>query len=123
VLGPLRFPLQVVKRVPCAFDGEDWLFEIKHDGFRVLAIKDDGAARLYTRNGYDISRRHRDRQFESTPLRQAVFDFWHSPEMSSLHRRLATTRLWLLALSAWYRLRHLESSFFRMFMPSGFVLL
>jgi bifunctional non-homologous end joining protein LigD len=58
VPGPLRFPLQVVKRVPSAFDGEGWLFEVKHDGFRVLAIKDGGPPRLYTRNGYDISHRH-----------------------------------------------------------------
>jgi bifunctional non-homologous end joining protein LigD len=58
VLGRLRFPLQVVKRVPSAFDGEEWLFEIKHDGFRAIAICDGGSARLFTRNGYDISRRH-----------------------------------------------------------------
>ena len=58
VLDPRKFPLQVVKRVPSAFDNADWLFEIKHDGFRVLAIRDGSLARLYTRNGYDISRRH-----------------------------------------------------------------
>ena len=58
VLDPRKFPLQVVKRVPSAFDNAGWLFEIKHDGFRVLAIRDSDSARLYTRNGYDISRRH-----------------------------------------------------------------
>ena len=58
MLDPRKFPLQVVKRVPSAFDNADWLFEIKHDGFRVLAIRDGSLARLYTRNGYDISRRH-----------------------------------------------------------------
>ena len=58
MLHPRAFPLQVVKRVPSAFDSADWLFEIKHDGFRVLAIRDGGTARLYTRNRYNISRRH-----------------------------------------------------------------
>ena len=53
-----NFPLQILKRVPAPFDGEGWLFEVKHDGFRVLAIRDGGLPRLYTRNGYDISRRH-----------------------------------------------------------------
>jgi ATP-dependent DNA ligase len=38
VLNPGNFPLQIVKRVPAPFDGEEWLFEIKHDGFRVIAI-------------------------------------------------------------------------------------
>jgi bifunctional non-homologous end joining protein LigD len=58
VLTPRKFPLQIVKRVPSSFDSDAWLFEVRHDGFRVLAIRDDGPPRLYTRNGYDISRRH-----------------------------------------------------------------
>jgi bifunctional non-homologous end joining protein LigD len=57
VLTPRKFPLQIVKRVPFSFDSKAWLFEIKHDGFRV-AIGDDGPPRLYTRNGYEISGRH-----------------------------------------------------------------
>jgi ATP-dependent DNA ligase len=60
VLASRNFPLQVVKRIKEPFDGLDWLFEIKHVGFRVLTIRDGhGATRLFTRNGYDISRRHR----------------------------------------------------------------
>jgi hypothetical protein len=58
VLNPRNFPLQIVKRVSASFDGEEWLFEIKHDGFRVIAVRDGGPARLFTRNGYDINRRH-----------------------------------------------------------------
>lgn len=34
-----------------ATDGDDWLFEIKLDGIRVLAIRDGTSTRLYTRNG------------------------------------------------------------------------
>ena len=53
-----QFPLQVVKRIRAPFDGDEWLFENKYDGFRVLAIRDGGHPRLYTWNGYDISRWH-----------------------------------------------------------------
>lgn len=37
-----RFPFQIVKRVPIQLGIKAWLFEVKHDGFRVLAIRDDG---------------------------------------------------------------------------------
>ena len=33
--------------MPKPFDGDDWLFEIKHDGFRVLAIHDGASTRGY----------------------------------------------------------------------------
>jgi bifunctional non-homologous end joining protein LigD len=34
-----------------------WLHEIKHDGFRIIARKSDGPVRLYSRPGNDLSRR------------------------------------------------------------------
>jgi ATP dependent DNA ligase domain len=37
--------------------GGQWLHEIKHDGFRVIARKDGARARLYSRPGNDLSRR------------------------------------------------------------------
>jgi bifunctional non-homologous end joining protein LigD len=37
--------------------GPDWLHEIKHDRFRILAWRDAKGVRLYTRNGYDFSKR------------------------------------------------------------------
>jgi ATP-dependent DNA ligase len=40
------------KRPPA---GSDWLHEIKHDGFRIMARRDGAGVRLLTRNGY---RRH-----------------------------------------------------------------
>jgi bifunctional non-homologous end joining protein LigD len=33
--------------------GPDWLHEIKHDGFRLLARREGERVRLYTRGGYD----------------------------------------------------------------------
>jgi bifunctional non-homologous end joining protein LigD len=38
-----------------AFDDDDWLFEIKWDGFRVEAVVDDGKSRILTRNLNDAS--------------------------------------------------------------------
>ena len=37
--------------------GPMWLHEIKHDGFRVIARKDDKRVRLYSRPGNDLTRR------------------------------------------------------------------
>jgi bifunctional non-homologous end joining protein LigD len=34
-----------------------WLHEIKHDGFRIIARKSDGRVRLYSRPGNDFTRR------------------------------------------------------------------
>jgi ATP-dependent DNA ligase len=35
--------------------GPDWIHEIKHDGFRILARREASRVRLYTRNGYDFT--------------------------------------------------------------------
>jgi bifunctional non-homologous end joining protein LigD len=37
--------------------GPDWLHEIKHDGFRIMARRDGTGVRLYTRNGYNFADR------------------------------------------------------------------
>src|SRR5213594_3954930 len=37
--------------------GGQWLHEIKHDGFRVIARKDGGRVRFYSRPGNDLTRR------------------------------------------------------------------
>jgi hypothetical protein len=37
--------------------GPDWLHEIKHDGFRILARRDAKGVRLITRNGHDFADR------------------------------------------------------------------
>ena len=37
--------------------GGQWLHEIKHDGFRIIARKSNGRVRLYSRPGNDFTRR------------------------------------------------------------------
>jgi len=38
-------------RITEPFDGRDWLFQLKYDGFRALLYVEDGCARLVSRNG------------------------------------------------------------------------
>ncbi len=42
------------KRPPA---GSNWLHEIKHDGFRIMARRDGAGVRLFTRNGHDFTAR------------------------------------------------------------------
>jgi bifunctional non-homologous end joining protein LigD len=57
--GPLpRSPRpQLAQRVAAAPDGDDWLHEIKYDGYRILCRLERGRARLLTRNGKDWTER------------------------------------------------------------------
>src|SRR6478672_8714955 len=42
---------------PCPPSDEGWLHEIKHDGFRVIARKNDKRVKLYSRPGNDLTYR------------------------------------------------------------------
>jgi len=42
-------------RVLHSFDGAEWLFELKYDGFRALAYLEHGRCRLVSRNGHGFS--------------------------------------------------------------------
>jgi ATP-dependent DNA ligase len=42
---------------PQAPSGEEWLHEIKHDGFRIIARKNGERVRLYSRPGNDLTDR------------------------------------------------------------------
>lgn len=44
----------LVDRPPAA---GDWVYELKYDGYRILARLEEGQARLYTRNGHDWTAR------------------------------------------------------------------
>src|SRR5215469_15583788 len=37
--------------------GSNWLHEIMHDGFRIMALRDAAGVRLITRNGNDFTKR------------------------------------------------------------------
>jgi bifunctional non-homologous end joining protein LigD len=56
------------------FDDKDWLFELKHDGFRSLAYVEDGKCRLVSR------RRNTYKSFENGALRSQS---GQSPKISS----------------------------------------
>jgi bifunctional non-homologous end joining protein LigD len=43
-------PMPLLKR-SSPFDHADWLFELKYDGFRALAIVEHGRTQLLSRNG------------------------------------------------------------------------
>jgi len=47
-------PMPLLKRA-APFDDPDWLFELKMDGFRALAIIENGRARLISRNGHPFA--------------------------------------------------------------------
>ena len=54
----------VLSRRAAPFDHPDWLFELKHDGFRAVAYVADGECRLVSR------RNHQHKSF--APLRAAI---------------------------------------------------
>lgn len=39
-------------------DGPDWLHEVKHDGYRMMLIRDEDSVRLRTKNGFDWTERY-----------------------------------------------------------------
>jgi bifunctional non-homologous end joining protein LigD len=63
----------LVERAP---SGAGWLHEIKHDGYRVIAVVKSGRARLFTRSGLDWTDRFDglSAAFEALGPRNAVYD-------------------------------------------------
>lgn len=57
-------------------EGDDWLHEIKLDGYRTLAYRDGAAVRLITRGGLDWTHRYGDLAdaFRALPCREAIVD-------------------------------------------------
>src|SRR5215831_2458438 len=47
----LRFQPMPLQSRPLPFDDPDWVFELKYDGFRALAVIEHGRAQLISRNG------------------------------------------------------------------------
>ncbi|WP_349525704.1 RNA ligase family protein [Bradyrhizobium sp. Rc2d] len=59
-LRPMRMAYELClatagKQVP---DGPDWIHEVKHDGYRMLVIRENERVRLLSRNGTDWTKRY-----------------------------------------------------------------
>jgi bifunctional non-homologous end joining protein LigD len=54
---PQALPFELCTLVRQAPEGDEWLHEIKFDGYRLMARVEDGDVRLLTRNGLDWSRK------------------------------------------------------------------
>jgi hypothetical protein len=72
--------LVLTRRVPhsglTATGGPDWIHEIKHDGFRILARREAARVRLYTRNDYNFTARFPKiaATVETLPVRSCLLD-------------------------------------------------
>ena len=75
-LLPADFPLALAKLVEHPFDGDQWLFEVKYDGVRALAMRDQGRPRLFGRRGNEISTQYPELVLASAalPYDRFVFD-------------------------------------------------
>jgi bifunctional non-homologous end joining protein LigD len=71
-----NFPLMLAKLSEHPIDGEQWLFELKYDGVRALAIRDGEHTRLFARSGREITNRYPEvvLAFNSLPYERFVID-------------------------------------------------
>jgi bifunctional non-homologous end joining protein LigD len=58
------------RRVPKLPEGDDWLYEIKQDGYRAIGIVDGNSSILYSMSGQDYSSQFRQVAFALKSLRQ-----------------------------------------------------
>ena len=49
--------VQLAKLARSVPEGDDWVYELKYDGYRIAAFVEAGRARLVTRNGHDYTHR------------------------------------------------------------------
>jgi bifunctional non-homologous end joining protein LigD len=66
-------PAPIPKKPPA---GLGWIHEIKHDGFRIIAVRDGARVRLLTRKGIDLARRFPKvaAVIAALPVRSCVID-------------------------------------------------
>jgi len=55
---PTRIHPMLAESIEKPFDGDDWLFEIKWDGYRAVAFVENGKVRLVSRNQNDLTPRY-----------------------------------------------------------------
>lgn len=51
---------QLAKTASKPIDSDEWLYEVKYDGYRIIAFIEGGSAKLITRKGQDFTRRFRE---------------------------------------------------------------
>lgn len=75
-VSPRRQGLMLASVGARPFSGKEWLFEIKYDGVRVLAVRTGKEAQLYSRNGQDITPSYPEivRALRVLPLERFVID-------------------------------------------------
>ncbi|MBA3313932.1 MAG: DNA ligase D [Planctomycetaceae bacterium] len=73
---PATIPPQLATLADRAPEGDEWLHEIKYDGYRLLAKVDDRDVTLFTRGGHDWTGRFREiaAAIASLPCRSAWID-------------------------------------------------
>jgi bifunctional non-homologous end joining protein LigD len=73
---PKQIEPQLTRLVQQPPAGNDWLHEIKHDGYRMMTYLDQGQVRLVTRGGHNWAHRFPDiaNEIASLDARQAVLD-------------------------------------------------
>jgi bifunctional non-homologous end joining protein LigD len=72
----VRYEPQLATLVADAPDGDDWLHEIKYDGYRIGCVLKRGKAQLISRNGNDWTERFSEvaRAVEDLPASSALLD-------------------------------------------------
>jgi bifunctional non-homologous end joining protein LigD len=73
---PLKIHPMLAESVEKAFDGADWLFEIKWDGYRAIAFIDGGKVRLVSLNQNDLTPRYPELKdmAKLVPAKTAILD-------------------------------------------------
>ncbi|QKC98281.1 ATP-dependent DNA ligase [Mesorhizobium sp. NZP2298] len=56
-------------------EGDDWIHEIKFDGYRTQVIKDEDGIRMLTKNGFDWTARYRYLAEEAAAIKAETFIF------------------------------------------------
>lgn len=90
---PDAFSPQLATLVDAAPAGDEWLHEIKFDGYRMIARLERGKARFFSRNGHDWTGRfaRQARELQQLPVEEAMLEgemVAMSPDGSTSFRQL-----------------------------------
>jgi bifunctional non-homologous end joining protein LigD len=99
-LTEINFTPQLARLHHDPFDSDAWLFELKYDGVRVIAVRDGDVTQLRSRNAKDISERYPEirEAVQALPFERLVLDGEivalderDHPSFERLQRRIAMT--------------------------------